>query len=200
SQPADYAAAYALLKTLSAEDDKPFDEVWLVDATNGKRVRFGATDAFLDVYADAIAGALTYEPEMSGALPGIHPRGMHPTFSSFGYASLVFPRDVALQRVQARFAAELVREKLLAGAHATHVQLAAKQFVVADEFALPPSRLGIAFASWRRSSKIRRSSPRRCWWRTGNPACPDRRDRLSSTRHSSRSKRRNRRCFAKCRS
>ncbi|PYQ31745.1 MAG: hypothetical protein DMF56_01150 [Acidobacteria bacterium] len=143
SQPADYAAAYALLKTLSAEDDKPFDEVWLVDATNGKRVRFGATDAFLDVYADAIAGALTYEPEMSGALPGIHPRGMHPTFSSFGYASLVFPRDVALQRVQARFAAELVREKLLAGAHATHVQLAAKQFVVADEFALPLSRIGV---------------------------------------------------------
>ncbi len=143
SQPEDYAAAYALLKTLSAEHEKPFDEVWLIDATNGKRVRFGAVDTCLDVYADAIAGALTYEPEMSGALPGIHPRGMHPTFSSFGYASLIFPRELALQRVEARFAAELVREKLLAGLHATRVQLPAKQFVVADEFALPLSRIGV---------------------------------------------------------
>ena len=139
----DYAAAYALLKALSAEEEKPFDEVWLVDATNGKRVRFGAADAYLDVYANAIAGALTYEPEMSGALPGIHPRGMHPAFSSFGYASLVFPREIALQRVESRFAAELVREKLLAGTHATHAQLAAKQFVAADEVALPLSRIGV---------------------------------------------------------
>lgn len=143
AKPDDYAAAYALLKTLSAEEEKPFDEVWLVDATNGHRVHFGAVDAFLDLYADAIAGALTYEPELSGALPGIHPRGMHPTFSSFGYASLVFPREAALQRVEARFAAELVRERLLAGTQATHAQLAAKQFVVADAFALPLSRIGV---------------------------------------------------------
>jgi len=143
SQPEDYANAYALLKALSAADEKPFNEVWLLDATNGMRVRFGAIDAFLDVYADAITGALTYEPEMSGALPGIHPRGMHPTFSSFGYASLIFPRDLALQRVEARFAAELVREKLLAGAHAMHAQLAAKQLVAAQEFALPLTRIGV---------------------------------------------------------
>jgi hypothetical protein len=139
----DYAAAYALLKVLSDEDEKPFDEVWLVDATNGKRVRFGAVGACLDVYADAIAGALAYEPEMSGALPGIHPRGMHPTFSSFGYASLVFPRELALQRVEARFGAELVQEKLLAGTRAMRMQLAAKQFVSADELALPLSRIGV---------------------------------------------------------
>ena len=141
-QPADYAAAYGLLKTLSAEEAKPFDEVWLLDVTNAHRVRFGPLHEALDVYAGAIAGALTHEPELSGALPGIHPRGMHPTFSSFGYASLVFPRETALQRVEARFAAELVREKLIAGAPATHVQLAAKQFVAAEEFAVPLSRIG----------------------------------------------------------
>ncbi len=67
AQPEDYAAAYGLLKVLSAAEEKPFSEVWLLDATNGKRVHFGDAGAFLDAYADAIAGALTYEPEMSGA-------------------------------------------------------------------------------------------------------------------------------------
>lgn len=143
AHPEDYAAAYGLLKALSAEEEKPFSEVWLLDATNGKRVHFGDVGTSLDAYADAIAGALTYEPEMSGALPGIHPRGMHPTFSSFGYASLVFPREMASQRVEARFAAELVQEKLLGGGPAQHAQLAAKQFVAAEEFALPLSRIGV---------------------------------------------------------
>jgi hypothetical protein len=143
AKPDDYAAAYALLKALSAEEEKPFDEVWLADATNGNRVHFGATGVFLDVYADAITGALMYEPELSGALPGIHPRGMDPTFSSFGYASLVFPRQEALQRVEARFAAELVRERLLTGIAAAHAQLAAKQFIAADAFSLPLSRIGV---------------------------------------------------------
>lgn len=141
--PEDYAAAYGLLKALSAADEKPFNEVWLLDATNGKRVHFGASSDFLGVYAAAVAGTLTYEPEMSGALPGIHPRGMHPTFGSFGYASLAFPREVASQRVEARFAAELVREKLLGGGPALHAQLAARQFVAAEEFALPLSRIGV---------------------------------------------------------
>ncbi|HJQ39504.1 MAG TPA: hypothetical protein VKB93_20365, partial [Thermoanaerobaculia bacterium] len=140
ARPEDYAAAYALLKAVSAEDEKPFDEVWLVDATNGNRVHFAATD---DVYAAVIAGALTYEPELSGALPGIHPRGMHPTFSSFGYASLVFPREVALQRVESRLAAALIREKLLGGEPALDASLAARQFVGAGEFALPLSRIGV---------------------------------------------------------
>src|SRR6185436_6788546 len=140
AKPEDYAAAYGLLKALSAEDEKPFDEVWLLDATNGNRVHFSAID---DVYAGAIAGALTHEPELSGALPGIHPRGMHPTFSSFGYVLLVFPREVALQRVETRFSAELVLEKLLGGGPALHAQLAAKQFVAAEEFALPLSRIGV---------------------------------------------------------
>jgi hypothetical protein len=143
AKPEGHAAAYALLKTLTAEESKPFDEVWLLDAVNAQRVRFGALHEALDVYAAAIAGALTYEPELSGALPGIHPRGMHPTFSSFGYASLVFPRETALQRIEARFAVELVREQLLAGPPAAHAQLAAKQFVAAEEFALPLSRIGV---------------------------------------------------------
>jgi hypothetical protein len=143
TKPDDYAAAYALMKSLSADDRKPFDEVWLLDATNGRRVKFGTLDGSLDEYADAIAGALTYEPEMSGALPGIHPRGMHPTFSTFGYAALVFPRDAALARIELRFAAELVHTKLLGGEAPPHAQLAAKQFVVAEEFALPLSRIGV---------------------------------------------------------
>ena len=143
TKPEDYAAAYALLKALSAEGAKPFDEVWLLDATNGSRVRFGALDVALDAYADAIAGALTYEPEMSGALPGIYPRGMHPTFSSFGYASLVFPRDTALQRIESRFAAELVRTKLLGGEAPPHAQLLAKQLVSGEDFAVPLSRIGV---------------------------------------------------------
>lgn len=141
--PEDYAAAYALLKALSAAEEKPFNELWLLDATNGKRVHFGAAADCLDVYAGAVAGALTHEPEMSGALPGIHPRGMHPTFSSFGYASLVFPREAALQRVEARFSEELVRDKLLGGGPASNAQLAARQFVSAEEFALPLSRIGV---------------------------------------------------------
>jgi len=74
----DYAAAYGVLKTLSGADPKPFDEVWLLDATNGARVKFGTLATSLDTYADALAGALTFEPEMSGALPGINPRGMPP--------------------------------------------------------------------------------------------------------------------------
>ena len=143
ARPEDYAAAYALLKALTAHEAKPFDEVWLLDATNAQRVRFGAIDEALDVYADAIAGALTHEPELSGALPGIHPRGMHPTFSAFGYASLLFPREAALQRVEARFATELVRTKLLGGDPPSHAQLAAKQFVAAQEFTVPLSRIGI---------------------------------------------------------
>src|ERR1043165_445806 len=68
---------------------------------------------------------------------------MHPTFSSFGYASLLFPRQAALQRVEARFAAELVREKLLDGEPALRPQLAAKQLIAAEDFALPLSRIGV---------------------------------------------------------
>jgi hypothetical protein len=140
---ADYGTAYATLATLSTAEPKPFDEVWLLDATNGNRVRFGPLDTALDAYSEAVAGALLYEPEMSGALPGIHPRGMHPTFSTFGYAELFFPREVALQRLEPRFAEELLRQKLLSAGAATHPHLAAKQFVVGEAFAMPLSRIGI---------------------------------------------------------
>jgi hypothetical protein len=64
-------------------------------------------------------------------------------FSSFGYAELVFPRDVALQRLEARLAAELLREKLLNSGAETHPRLAAKQFVLAEEFATSLSRIGV---------------------------------------------------------
>lgn len=138
----DYATAYALLASLSAANPKPFDEVWLIDAMNARRVKFGPFATAANVYADAIAGALVFEPEMSGALPGRHPRGMPPVFSTFGYAQLVFPRDAALQRLEPRFAAELVREKLLSSEGSVHPRLAAKQFVVAETFAAPLARIG----------------------------------------------------------
>jgi hypothetical protein len=138
----DYTAAYGVLKALSGADPKPFDEAWLLDATNGARVKFGTLAESLDAYADAVAGALTFEPEMSGALPGVHPRGMPPAFSSFGGGELVFPREAALQRIETRFAAELFG-KLCAGSEGARPSLAAKQFIVGEEFALPLSRIGL---------------------------------------------------------
>jgi hypothetical protein len=137
----DYAAAYGTLKALSGADPKPFDEVWLLDATNSARVKFGTLATSLDSYADAVAGMLTFEPEMSGALPGVYPRGMPPAFSSFGCADLVFPRDLALQRLETRFAAELFVKLCGRGEVAGH-SLAAKQFIVGEEFALPLARIG----------------------------------------------------------
>jgi len=143
---ADYGAAYSLLKLLSASSDvKPFNEVWLLDSCNANRVKFGTLAQSLDTYADAIAGALTFEPELSGAIPGIYPRGMHPTFSSFGYAELVFPLNAALQRLEPRLAAELLSRVLLRCSEGEHVpaSLRAKQFVAADTFAVPLSRIGV---------------------------------------------------------
>ncbi|HEX8154251.1 MAG TPA: hypothetical protein VF698_14050, partial [Thermoanaerobaculia bacterium] len=59
SEAADYGAAYSLLKLLSAAGEgKPFDAVWLLDATNEQRVRFGRLDEALATYADAVAGSL----------------------------------------------------------------------------------------------------------------------------------------------
>ncbi|HEV2720396.1 MAG TPA: hypothetical protein VG323_10300, partial [Thermoanaerobaculia bacterium] len=137
----DYAAAYAVLKALSGADPKPFDEAWLLDATNGARVKFGTLSTSLDAYADAVAGALTFEPEMSGALPGLRPRGMPPAFSSFGCAELVFPRQAALERLETRFSAELYA-KLCGGGGAANPSLATKQFIASEEFALPLARIG----------------------------------------------------------
>jgi hypothetical protein len=140
----DYAAAYGVLKALSGADPKPFDEAWLLDATNSNRVKFGTLPASLDAYADAVAGALTFEPEMSGALPGQRPRGLPPAFSSFGCADLVFPRDAALRRLEPRFAAELYSALCGGGnAAADAGALAAKQFVVREEFVRPVSRIGL---------------------------------------------------------
>ncbi|HEX8253482.1 MAG TPA: hypothetical protein VF846_10060, partial [Thermoanaerobaculia bacterium] len=144
STPADYGAAYSLLKQLSrGGNSKPFDVVWLLDSMNEERVKFGTLQQSLDTYADAVAGVLTFEPEMSGAPPSRRPRGMEPAFNSFGYAELVFPREIALQRLQPRFAAELLREKILCAGAVTHPRLAAKQFVIGDAFAAPLARIGV---------------------------------------------------------
>jgi hypothetical protein len=134
-------AAYSLLKMLSA--DNPADAVWLVDSMNANRVRFG--DLSNDAYADAVAGALLFEPELSGAIVGRRPHGMDPAFSSFGYAELVFPREVALQRVEARFAAQLVREKLLAGNALPRPELVAREFVAGKDLELPEQSLFMRF-------------------------------------------------------
>ncbi|HEX9983729.1 MAG TPA: hypothetical protein VGF69_10735 [Thermoanaerobaculia bacterium] len=151
----DYGSAYSLLKLLSHE--RCFDAVWLVDATNDNRVRFGAIDpatpissigpivpphAALDTYAQAIAGSLLFDPELSGAPAAHRPRGMEPAFSSFGYAELCFPRDAALQRLEPRLAAELTREKLLGTHSTTNASIAAKQLIVGEDFAAPLARLG----------------------------------------------------------
>ncbi|HEY2094660.1 MAG TPA: hypothetical protein VGJ81_22595 [Thermoanaerobaculia bacterium] len=141
----DYAAAYGLMKALSDATPKPFDEAWLFDATNGSRVKFPPLNAALEAHAGAIAGMLVYEPEMSGALPGSNPRGKAPVFSAVGFAELVFSREVALQRVETRFAAEIlsgVLARKVAG-DGQPSALSAKQFVVGSDFALPLSRIGI---------------------------------------------------------
>lgn len=143
STAADYGAAFSLLKMASGTEPRPFDTFWLLDGMNEQRVKFGTLERALDSYADAVAGALSFEPEMSGAPPLRHPRGMHPTFSSFGYAELFFPRDAALQRLEPRLAAELIRAKLVEATSAPHPRLVAKQFVTGEEFAAPLARLGV---------------------------------------------------------
>lgn len=138
---ADYGAAYAMLRTLSGTENKPYDDVWLLDAMNANRVKFEPLEVANETYAEAVAGALMHEPELSGAMAAHHPRGVHPTFSTFGYAELVFPREVALQRLEGRFAEELVTKVLLLG-NETPAALRAKQFIVGDEFAAPLTRIG----------------------------------------------------------
>jgi uncharacterized protein Yka (UPF0111/DUF47 family) len=140
----DAGGAYSLLKRASAIEPKPFDAFWLLDATNGNRVKFGSLEQAGESYAEAIAGALTFEPELSGAMASHRPRDMHATFSSFGYAELFFPREAALRRLEPRLATELIRTKLLAPAAApSQPRLAAKQFLVREEFAAPLARIGI---------------------------------------------------------
>jgi hypothetical protein len=163
STAADYGAAYSLLKNASGamtEEPPPFNAMWLLASTNASRMKFGTLEQGRDAYVEMIAGALTFEPELSGTLPGaFRPRGMDATFSSFGFAELLFPRDVALRRIESRLSAELLREKLLATAatpSAALPQLAAKQLVASDEFAAPLSRIGIDAGQ----SLFRRFQPR----------------------------------------
>ena len=143
----DYGAAYSLLKLASASEPPPFSAFWLLDATNGNRVRFGKLDESRDAYADAIAGALLFEAELSGALAGaFRLRDMNAAFSSFGFAELYFPRASALQRLESRFAGELLNDKLLdrrGVCRSTSPQLAAKELVVGKELTLPMSRIGV---------------------------------------------------------
>ncbi|HEX6159973.1 MAG TPA: hypothetical protein VF111_07390, partial [Thermoanaerobaculia bacterium] len=139
---ADRGAAYAQLRTLSGVDPKPFDEVWLLDARNANRVQFGTLADANDTYAEAVAASLLYEPELSGAMAAHHPRGTHPTFSTFGCAELVFPRDVAAQRLESRFAHELAGRLVAHNQPAVPPPLAAKQYVAGDSFAAPITRIG----------------------------------------------------------
>lgn len=151
STPEDYGAAYSVLKLAAAAmtDDrdegtqKPLDAMWLVSSTNAHRVKFGRLDG-TTTYVQAVAGVITFEPELSGSLPGaFRPRGMAAAFSSFGYAELLFPRQAAAQRMESRLAAELLRDCLLTSAELSPEipQTWAKAFVVGPEFAPRVSRL-----------------------------------------------------------
>jgi hypothetical protein len=143
---ADYGAAYSLLKMATAAEPKPFDTFWLLGGTNGNGVKFGKIEQSPDAYVEAIAGMLTHEPELSGALVSHNPRRMYPAFSSFGFAELFFPRDVVVNRMTTRLSAELLREELLSGTTMLSravPSLAARQFVAGDSFASPLARIGV---------------------------------------------------------
>lgn len=147
----DYGSAYSLLKLASAamlaEGAKPFDAMWLVSSTNANRVKFGRVEQSPEPYVAAVAGALSLEQEVSGSMSGaFRPRGMDATFSAFGYAELVFPRDVAAQRIEARLAAELVRDKLLNSDTTTSPtlsQLWAKEFVAHEKVVRGLEQIGV---------------------------------------------------------
>ena len=118
--PRDYATTYALFKKLDdaalngvdaglRQRVQPFDSCWLIDGRNAKAITLGTLDEKLDSYADAFAGFLAAEPERSGALPGTHAsRGRPPAYSSFGFGELFLPTEVAMKRLGAALARDII--------------------------------------------------------------------------------------------
>jgi hypothetical protein len=148
----DFSSAYALLKRLDDGTRQqifvtpqiklpPFDDCWLMDSRNAFGLELGTLSNNLETYSDALAGFITAEPEMSGALPGTHKvRGMSPSFSAFGYGELFFPAEVALVRLSSILAQEILAKAFLAEgvdrpiSRYRKILLAAKQFVLKTSF------------------------------------------------------------------
>jgi hypothetical protein len=151
STPQMYASAYAGLKEISevaagnGQGKRLCDFIWIISSSNARRLRFPPVDKDSRVYAEAVVGLLSTEPELSGALPGaFRPRGFDPTFSSFGYAELVLPVDTIAMRLEARFAEELVGEVLCETAVESaqrSAELAAKTLLQNDSFSALLKRL-----------------------------------------------------------
>jgi hypothetical protein len=149
----EYASTYSFLKLLShvngsATDGKRLlDYVWLMASGNDSRIKFGKLRENQTFYAEALAGFLTHEAEMSGPAPGtFRPRGVDATFSAFGYAHLVFPRATLMTRLESNLAGDLIERELLANdvnASPAVAQSLAKKLVGSDEFTSRANRLDV---------------------------------------------------------
>lgn len=142
---ADYSDAYAFLKELddkmtngvviaASQKTAPFDNCWLIDE------RIGGLRDNLRSYADAFVGFLTVETETSGLLIGTQKvRGKIPAYSTFGYGELFFPREIAIKRLSAALAADILLEQFLPKVE-FHPEinrkwlLDAKEFVLSEDF------------------------------------------------------------------
>ena len=145
------AATYALLKVLDhaassqiqltpTQQVEPFDSCWLMDARNARAVEIGTLAESLASYADAFAGFLTAEPERSGALAGtLSTRGKMAVYNSFGHGELFFPVDIAITRLSAILAEEIITRGFL-GKETTPTEdrrkllLAVKQFLLTKDY------------------------------------------------------------------
>lgn len=148
----DFASAYGLLKKLdhaalngiaiTPHRTLPsFDSCWLVDGRNARATRLGTLADELGSYADAFVGFLTADPERSGAVPGSNPQGRPPAYNSFGYGELFFPAEIAVTRLSAALAADIIKRAFLGGesaasapANERKLLLAAKQFVLGKSY------------------------------------------------------------------
>jgi hypothetical protein len=148
----DFAASYALLKKLdhaalngisiTPHRTLPsFESCWLIDGRNARGTRLGTLAEELGSYADAFVGFLTADPERSGAAPGSNPRGRPPAYNSFGYGELFFPAEIAITRLSAALASDIITRAFLGGesaarapANERRLLLAAKQFVLGKSY------------------------------------------------------------------
>lgn len=151
AQQADFATAYALLKTLDhhistglaitqTRKMPPFDGCWLIDGINSRGEKIGTLAEDLDSYTDAFTGFLTSEPEKSGALVGTRTsRGKVPAYSAFGHGELYLPVEIAVKRLGSVLSRDIIDRAFLGQSAAPSdlerkLLLAAKQFVVAEEY------------------------------------------------------------------
>ena len=149
--PSHYGTTYALFKGLDhvaaskiqltpTQKVEAFDTCWLMDARNARAVEIGTLAENLASYADAFAGFLTAEPERSGALAGtLTTRGKMAAYSSFGHGELFFPVEVAITRLSANLAGEIIVRGFLGEEAAPpenrrKLLLAVKQFLLSKEF------------------------------------------------------------------